>query len=81
LLKLAPVHKAMNACGEFERFQEVTSSLVMSVCLSARPPVLTERLGFHWRDFHEIWCMRISRKYVVKIQDLLKAVKNNGYFE
>ena len=39
-----------------------------------------EQLGSHWTDFHEIWYVRIFRKYVKKIQVILKSDKNKGYF-
>ena len=38
-----------------------------------------EKLGFHWRDFHEILYLSIFLKYVECIQALLKSDKNNGY--
>ena len=39
-----------------------------------------QQLGFHWRDFHEIWHLSIFRKTVEKIQVSLKYDKNNRYF-
>jgi hypothetical protein len=30
-------------------------------------PVRTEQLDSHWTDFHEIWYLRIFRKFVEKI--------------
>jgi hypothetical protein len=30
-----------------------TISFVMAVCLSVRPSVFVEQLGFHWTDFNE----------------------------
>jgi len=39
-----------------------------------------EQLGSHEKDFHEIWYLGIFRKFVLKIQVLLKSDKNNGYF-
>ena len=48
----------------------------MSVC----PSVHMEQLGFHWTDFDETWYLRLFRKYVEKVQVLLKSDKNNGYF-
>ena len=52
----------------------------LSVCLSIRPSVFMQHLGFHWMDFHEIRYLGIFRKYVGKIQVLLKSDKNNRYF-
>jgi len=39
-----------------------------------------ERLGSQWAHFREILYMSVSRKYVEKIQNLLKSNKNNGHF-
>jgi hypothetical protein len=47
---------------------------------SLRPSVLMEQLGSHWTDFNEISYLSIVRKYVMKIEVLLKSDKNNGYF-
>jgi len=51
-----------------------TISFVMPVRLSVR----MEQLSSHWTDFHEIWYLRIFRKYVEKIQVLFKSDKKNG---
>ena len=51
-----------------------TISLVVFVC----PSVRMEQVGSYWTEFHEIWCLRIFRKSVEKIQVSLKSVKNNG---
>jgi hypothetical protein len=48
--------------------------------ISVRPSVRMEQLDFHWTDFHEIWYLRIFWKSVEKIQVLLKADENKGYF-
>jgi len=48
------------------------------VCLSVCPSDRMEQLGFHWTDLYEIWYFRIVRKYVEKIQVLLRSNKNNG---
>jgi len=45
----------------------------MSVCPSFR----MEQLGSHWIDFHEIWYLRVFRKYVGIFQVTLKSDKNN----
>jgi hypothetical protein len=43
-------------------------------------PLPMEQLGSHWTDFCEIWYLRIFRKYVEKIQVILKCDEKNGYF-
>jgi hypothetical protein len=58
--------------------QQVTVSLVMSVCLSFRLCVLIERLGSDWLYFQEIWYFRSFTKYAEKLQVSLKSYKNNG---
>jgi hypothetical protein len=52
----------------------------MSVRLCVCASVRTEQLCFHWTNFHEKWYLNISRKYVEKIQVLMKYVKKNWYF-
>ena len=47
-------------------------SLIMSVC--------TEKLGSHWKDFHEIWYLNIVQKSSKEIQVSLKSDKNNACF-
>jgi hypothetical protein len=67
--------------GAFVKLRKATISFVMPFCLSVRPSVRPlKELGSHLTDFHEIWYVSIFRKYVDKIQDLLKPDKNNGYF-
>ena len=39
-----------------------------------------EQLGSYWKDFHEIWYLRFSRKSKEKIQVSLQYDKNNGCF-
>jgi hypothetical protein len=58
--------------------RKATIGFVMSVRLFVR----IEKLGSHWKDFHEIWYLSIFRgkKSVEKIQFSLKSDKNNGYF-
>jgi len=51
------------------------------VCLSVRPSVRVEQLGYKWTDFYEIWYLGIFRKTIEKIQVSLKLDKNNGYFK
>jgi len=40
--------------------------------------IIKYKLGCHTGDFHDIWNLSIFRKYVEKIQFLLKPDKNNG---
>jgi hypothetical protein len=64
-----------------------TINFVISVCLSVRPffrlcvSLRMEKLGSHWRDFHEIWYFSIFRNYVEKVQEILKSDKSNAYFK
>ena len=50
--------------------------------ISSRLPlflsVRMQQLGTQWKDFHELWYLRIFRKYVEYVQVLLKPDKNNG---
>ena len=46
----------------------VCTSLSPSICLS----ILMEQLGFHWRDFHEIWHLGIFQK---SLKDDLNFIK------
>ena len=39
-----------------------------------------EQLGSHWKDFHEILYMLISRKYTEEIQVSFKSDKHNECF-
>jgi hypothetical protein len=49
--------------GVFTKLRRATISFVMSVCmpacLSVRPSVCMEHLGFHYTDFHEILYLSI----------------------
>jgi len=56
-----------------------SSCRVMSVCVS-RLCVHMEQLCFQRTDLHEIWYLRIFRKYVEKIQFSLNSDKNSCYF-
>jgi len=60
-----------------ERSHNCEKQLQASSCLSVRPH---EKLGSHWKEFHEIWYLSIFRIPVEKIQVWLKSDKNNGYF-
>ena len=68
--------------GAFAKLRKATVSFVMSVRLSVLSPFVyphgTTRLPL--TDFNEIWYSIISRKYVDRIQVLLKSDKNNWYF-
>ena len=57
-----------------QRLRKVT--ILVPSCLSVR----TERLGSQCKDFHDIWCLRIFRKSLEKIQVSLKSDRNNRYF-
>jgi hypothetical protein len=59
-----------------EKFRKATISFVVSV----RVYVRMEQLVSHWTDFHEIWYLNIFRKYVEKIEVLLKGEENTEYF-
>jgi len=50
---------------------------VMSVCLSIRPSVLIEQLGFRRTDIRNIWYLSIFRNSVEKIQVWIKSDNNN----
>jgi len=52
--------------------------MLASSCLSARPSVRMEQLGFHWKDFYETWSCSFFLKSVEKIQISLKYDKNSG---
>jgi hypothetical protein len=52
----------------------------MSVSLYVRLSIRMEQLSSHWMDFHEILYLSVFRKFVEKIQVVLKFDKNNGYF-
>ena len=43
------------------------------------PFIRKEQCGSHSKDFHEIWHLRIFRKFVEKIKVSLKSSKNNRY--
>ena len=60
--------------GAFVKLRKATISFVISARLSVR----MEQLGCHWKDFYEIWYWNISRKYVEKIQLLLKSDMNKA---
>jgi len=60
----------------FRRFRKIVKSdhYLPHACLS----VQLEQLGYHWKDFHEIWYLSIFRKSVEKIQVSLKSDKAKG---
>jgi len=59
-----------------EKFRKTNINFVVPVRVSVR----MEQLGSHWKDFHEIWYLNIFRKYIEKIQVLLKGNKNTEHF-
>jgi hypothetical protein len=61
--------------GAFVKFPKATISFLMSV--SVHPSLSMEELGYHWKDFHEIWCLSIFLKSVEKIQVSLQSYQNN----
>ena len=63
----------------WERSQNSEKRLLVS-CMSVRPSIRREQLGYHWTDFHEIWYLSIFRKTVEKIQVSLQSENNKGYF-
>jgi len=80
LIVINPVHAItthfkINFLGMFAKLPKTTSNFVMPVC----PSVCMEKLGSHWKDFHEILYSTIFQKPVEKMQVSLKSDKNNGY--
>ena len=65
---------AMLFLGACAKLRRTNIGFVMFVRMSVRP-VRMEQLGSHWTDFHEIWYLRIFRKYVNRIQVWLKPDK------
>ena len=65
-----------------ERFRKLAKSYyrLRHVCLFVGLSFRKVHLWSHWRDFHEIWYVRIFRKSVEKIQIPLKSDKNSRYF-
>jgi hypothetical protein len=51
---------------------------VSRVCLSVRPSFRMKQVDSPWKDFHEIWYLRIFRNSVDKIEVLLTSDKNNS---
>ena len=62
--------------GTFTNMRTATISFVMSACLS----ICMEQFGYQWRHFKENLYLTIFRRFVEKIQVLLKSDKNNGHF-
>ena len=59
------------------RPQNRAKRVLSTLCLrSAR----MEPVGSHRTDFHQIWYLRIFRKYVEKIQVSWRSENNKGYF-
>jgi hypothetical protein len=65
--------------GVLAKLWKATSTFVMSVCLSSRPSTWNNLAPPCW-IFNEIWCLRIFRKSVQKIQVYFKFHENNRYF-
>jgi len=63
--------------SHFRRVRKIAKSdyWPRHVCPSARAH---GQLGYRWMDFHEIWYLRIIRKYMQKIKVLFKSDKNDG---
>jgi len=59
----------LSLSGAFAKLRNVAISFVMSV----RPSARMQQLGSHWKDFREIWYLRIFRKPIKKIQVSLKS--------
>jgi hypothetical protein len=62
--------------GDFAKLRKAIISLFVSVC----PFVRMQKPDSYWTDFHYIRYLSIFRKYVKKIQNILKPEKNKGYF-
>jgi hypothetical protein len=62
--------------GGFAKLRKATIRFVMSVRLS----VCMEQLGPYWKDFSEIWYLRVFWKSVEKLQVSLKSDKNSEFF-
>jgi hypothetical protein len=50
---------------------------MISFVMSVRPSVRMEQLGFHWKDFHKIWYLRIFSKICRENQTFFKYETNN----
>jgi hypothetical protein len=80
-LSVSPL-RGLHWCAVFRPVRKFAKSeyLLCHICLPLRRSVCMEQFGSHWTDFHEIRYLNVFRKYVEKIEVLLKYVKNNGYF-
>jgi hypothetical protein len=67
-------------CFRCIREIEKSGYYLHNVCLSVRPPVRMERHSSHWKNFYEILCLIIFKKFVERIQVSLKSDKNNRNF-
>jgi hypothetical protein len=61
--------RALAVFGAFAPSREAPLTFVMSV----RPSVDMYQRGSHWKDFREIWCLRLLRIYVEKLKIWLKS--------
>jgi hypothetical protein len=64
----------MRFVGEFQNCESDYN--LSHVC----PSVRSEKLGFHWTDFHGVWYLTIFRKSAERIKVSLKSDNNNWYF-
>jgi len=72
-----PLQHTMCVWLSVSKLQKATINIVMSIW----PSVRMSQLGFHRKDFHEIWYFIIlKKKSFEKIQVSLKPDKYNGYF-
>ena len=56
-----------------------THERLASSWLSVRPSVRMKQLGSYWRNFHEIWYLKVFRKSAQKSQVSSKFDKNSPY--
>ena len=79
----SPPHTSSNSAVQCSaRSQNCEKQILASSCLSVRPSISphgTTRLPSR-TDFHEIWYLRILRKYAGDIQVSLRSGTNNWYF-
>ena len=58
--------------GAFANLLKTTFSFILSLCLSVRPSVRMEQLGFHWTEFDETSYFSVLRKSIEKNPSLIK---------
>jgi hypothetical protein len=66
----------------FRRFTKISKMkyYLRRVCLLVRTSIFIEHFCSRWKNFREIWFLRIFLKSVGTIRFLLKSDKNIGYF-